>query len=826
VPAPRAFGQSAATWLIELAIVADTSTMPADSPTNPSPGAPRAIAGNRPRADDWPLARALRHALGVALLVAAFALGVPMAQAEPATYVGSSADGGTVFFETTEKLVPGDTDTRMDVYKRAYDAELGIETYVTREVSTGPTGGNDAYPAQYDSASKDGSRVFFSTKESLVPEDTDHSTDIYMRDLNTGTTALVSQGDSFCAASGCGNGAVDSNFVPGGVVPGGTKVFFVTDEKLSTEDTDSAVDIYMRDLTTGETKLVSQGNGPSSAVFQGVSADGTKAVFTTAEQLAAGDTDNQPDVYVRDFNSGTSLVSTAGTCPTPVNESECNPIYRGISSDGSRVFFETREQLSPQDEDTKIQDVYEWSGGTTTLVSTGAEGEGGEGAFNATYAGASADGSAVFFETSEKLSSSDEDGSQDIYKRSGGATTLVSTGPEGGNELIPASFDSTSPDGSTVVFSTAEQLTSADTDSFVDVYTRDTGAGTTTLDSQGPASCSPVCGNGAFDANFAGVSSDGSHVFFQTAEPLVSQDTDSSPDIYESVGGTTTLVSTGPLGGNGAFTSSLTGVSSDGSHVFFITEERLTVDDLDTEIDVYDHSGSETLLISVGNSVQLGPATPALTGTNPPSPNASTEPAILGEAEPNTSIKIYATPDCSGVPVAVGTWAQLEGAGIRVTVTPSSTTTFHATATDLNGDTSGCSTGPVSYQQMQVDGGGEGEGGGGSGTGGGATEGPQSGSGGGTQAGGGHRVAPQTRITFAPGAKTRVRRPEIRFADVTGQDETEFVCKVDRHGWHGCSSPQRLKRLRPGRHVFEVKGVNSGIWETNPVARRFKVVSR
>jgi Tol biopolymer transport system component len=801
--------------------------MPADPPTNPPPGAPRAIAGNRPRADDWPLARALRHALGVTLstLLAAFTLGVPAAQAEPATYMGSSADGGKVFFETTEKLVPGDTDTRMDVYQRAFDAEPGIETYVTREVSTGPTGGNDAYPAQYDGASEDGSRVFFSTKESLVSEDTDHSTDIYMRDLTTGTTTLVSQGDSSCAASGCGNGAADSNFVPGGVVPDGTKVFFVTDEQLSTEDTDNAVDIYMRDLTTGETKLVSQGNGSSPAVFQGVSADGSEAVFTTAEQLGAGDTDNQPDIYVRDLNGGTtSLASTAGICLAPENNSdECNPIYRGISSSGSRIFFETQEQLSPQDEDT-TQDVYEWSGGTTTLVSTGAEGEGGKGAFDATYQGASSDGGAVFFETSEKLSSADGDEQSDIYDRSSGTTTLVSTGPKGGNDPFPSSFDSVSPDVSAVVFSTAEQLTGADTDSFVDVYTRDLVTKTTTLDSRGTASCPSICGNGPFDANFAAVSSDGSHVLFQTAEPLVPQDTDSSLDIYESVGGTTTLVS---AGGNGPFTSSLTGVSSDGSHVFFITEERLTVDDLDTEIDVYDHSGSETLLVSVGNSVQLGPATPALAGTNPLSPNASTEPAILGEAEPNTSIKIYATPDCSGVPVAVGTSAQLEGAGIQVTVAPSSTTTFHATATDLNGDTSGCSIGPVSYQQMPgAGGGGEGGGGGGGGAGGGTTEGSQSGSGGGTQAGGGHRVAPQTRITFAPGAKTRARRPEIRFADATGQDETAFVCKVDRHGWHGCSSPQRLKRLRPGRHVFEVKGVNSGIWETNPVARRFKVVSR
>ena len=33
----------------------------------------------------------------------------------------ASADGGTVFFTTNQKLVPGDTDNRLDVYERSFD---------------------------------------------------------------------------------------------------------------------------------------------------------------------------------------------------------------------------------------------------------------------------------------------------------------------------------------------------------------------------------------------------------------------------------------------------------------------------------------------------------------------------------------------------------------------------------------------------------------------------------------------------------------------------------------------------------------------------------
>ena len=49
----------------------------------------------------------------------------PVADGAPASYKGSSADGKVVFFETSEQMVPGDTDTKRDVYERSYDAESG-----------------------------------------------------------------------------------------------------------------------------------------------------------------------------------------------------------------------------------------------------------------------------------------------------------------------------------------------------------------------------------------------------------------------------------------------------------------------------------------------------------------------------------------------------------------------------------------------------------------------------------------------------------------------------------------------------------------------------
>ena len=49
----------------------------------------------------------------------------------------------------------------------------------------------------------------------------------------------------------------------------------------------------------------------------------------------------------------------------------------------------------------------------------------GNGAFAATFDGNSSDGSRVFFHSREKLVAGDTDASADVYERSGGTTKLV-----------------------------------------------------------------------------------------------------------------------------------------------------------------------------------------------------------------------------------------------------------------------------------------------------------------------------------------------------------------------------------------------------------------
>jgi hypothetical protein len=778
-------------------------------------------------------------ALLAALTIAAL-LYVPVAQASPARFEGISKDGSVAYFSTNEQMVNGDTDSREDIFRRSFDS--GVGEYVTRQVSLGPIGGNDAYDAFFKSVSADGSRVLFMTQERLTPDDQDNSLDLYQRDLTNNTTTLVSKGDTSCEAENCGNGEFTANFAPGGSAADGTMIFFITAERMSSADHDSSIDVYARNLTTERTVLVSAGDtscaatecgqGEVNAVFQKASSDGTKVVFSTSEGLVSSDTDGETDIYQRDLTTETtSLVTPEGSCPTGL---DCRPTFGGASEDGSHVFFETNDRLDGADTD-EFADVYDWSGGTPILVSTGSGGANGE--FNATYAGSSADGSSVYFQTSEQLDAGDTDSAQDVYMRSGGETSLVSTGPAGGNAAIAAEFRWASPDDSTdaVIFATSEALTAEDTDEAQDVYER--SGGVTTLISTGPDG-----GNGPADAFFAKASHDGSRVFFVTTESLVAEDTDSSADVYERSGGQTTLVSTGTVGGNGPFGAGLDAISENGSKAFFSTLERLTSeDDFAGEADVYSHGSGGTLLVSVKNDpdLELGPPAPTLTKTTPGSPGESTEPLIVGQAAAGTTVKIYTNSTCSEAPIATGLSTELASPGIAVTVVAESTTGFWATA-EAEGFVSPCSTSSVTYTQeetvsppdeeeekpkeeerpkeeekpKETSSGGSGKK-------------SKGGSKSGKSNGGITYVTPETRVTFGPSFKTRKRRPVFRFVDATGQPGTTFVCRVDKRKWKPCTSPLKLRRLGRGRHVLRIKGMNAvGVWEPKAGKHRFKVVGR
>jgi hypothetical protein len=450
------------------------------------------------------------------------------------------------------------------------------------QVSVGVTGGNGALPTQFVGASADGTRIFLRTEEALAASDTDANFDVY--ENVSGAVSHVSIGPAG------GNGDFDVSLR--GLSADGTRAFVETSEPLVAADTDDCepadpepngcVDVY--EHSGGDTTLISTGTEDTSSRFEGVSQDGGTVFFKTKGRLVASDTDDQADLYERS-GSTTRLISTGSSG----GNGSFPAFFRGASADGARVFFTTAERLAPGDTDSSA-DVYERAGGATTLVSTGPAG--GNGAFDAAYHGSTPGGAQIFIQTRERLTPADTDSAVDVYERTGGTTTLVSTGPTGGNGAFDAHFRKPSDGGSRLFFDTAERLTSFDTDTAVDVYER--AGGTTTLVSTGPAG-----GNGAFDALLQDVSSDGGTVVIGTAERLTTADTDNRFDIYSRNADATTLLTTAPGGGNGDFDAFFDGMSRDGRRVFFETLEQLS-DDTDAYPDVYERANGATTKISDG----------------------------------------------------------------------------------------------------------------------------------------------------------------------------------------------------------------------------------
>jgi hypothetical protein len=423
-----------------------------------------------------------------------------------AAFAGSSTDGLREFFDTKEALDPGDTDTSTDLYERS--------PAQTTLISTSSTAGNGAFDALYAGASDDGTRVFFHTREALVPGDTDSNRfDLYER--FNGVTTLISTGPTTT------NALVDAFFR--GASADGTKVFFETPEALTASDTKARSDVYQRQGTT--TTLVS--TGPTSAAgsffarFRGASVDGSLVFFESDDRLTAGDTDLETDVYERNVGTSTTTLLSIG----PNGGNAAVPAFFDSSSDtGSRVFFHTAERLDTTADTDGFTDVYERAASTTTIVTTSATG--GNGPRHADFAGSSADGTTVYFETDESMLAADNDLNFDVYKRTGGVTTLASDGPAGTDPNVDATALGVSDDGSRVWFDTTEQILATDSDAQFDLYERQ-GTTTTHVSNGSPG------GNGAHDAFFATAAGDGTRVIFDTAESLVTADTDSSFDTYE-----------------------------------------------------------------------------------------------------------------------------------------------------------------------------------------------------------------------------------------------------------------------------------------------------
>lgn len=245
-----------------------------------------------------------------------------------------SADGRFVAFTSVAgDLTAAELDRSYQVFVR--DLQAGKTTLVSvNSAGTGRGNRGSGMP----SISADGRFIaFMSHATDLTAGDTNGFIDVFVRDLQAGTTTLVS-------ANSAGKNGGNGNSQEPSISAGGRFVAFMSNASdLTAGDSNGSGDIFVRDLQAGTATLVSvnsagAGGGNGGSGFPSISADGRFVTFTSAaSDLTDNDTNDMSDVFVRDLKSGkTTLVSVNNTGASGGN---LDSSYSSVSADGRFVTF-------------------------------------------------------------------------------------------------------------------------------------------------------------------------------------------------------------------------------------------------------------------------------------------------------------------------------------------------------------------------------------------------------------------------------------------------------------------------------------------------------
>jgi len=381
-----------------------------------------------------------------------------------------SADGRYVVFDSSASNLA--TNFNPNSYGSIYTKDL--QTGAVKLVSADPVGVSANLTSFEANFSSDGRYVVFtSMANNLVDGDNNDASDIFIKDLLTDGIELVSCTSSDTQSNNDSQAAefsADGRYV----------VFESTASNLVDGDTNATRDIFVKDLQTGDILRISTGstgtesNGDSSRAH--FSADGRYVLFqSTASNLVAGDTNNAYDVFVKDLQTGEIKLVSSAADGTVGNDDSGFATYKDLSpapsrlivfgqdnyfsSDGRYVVFSSAATNLIDGDAILTYDIFikDLHTGAIQGVSIGNEDNGGGGAEF------SADGRYLLFLTSGSVGSSNpiEVFVKDLQT---GAIKLVSantTGTPGNHFSERAHF---SADGQYIVFeSLASNLVANDT---------------------------------------------------------------------------------------------------------------------------------------------------------------------------------------------------------------------------------------------------------------------------------------------------------------------------------------------------------------------------
>lgn len=203
-------------------------------------------------------------------------------------------DGSRILFlSEADNLVSGDTNDATDVFVK--NLTTGTISRTSTTSAGGQATGGHVLEATW---SPDSTKVAFVSKaDNLAPGDTDGGQDdIFIKNRTTGTITLIStEADSAFGAS-------SSDFSSLSFSPDGNKLLFMKNGN-----------IFVKDLIGGALipivfETVDYASWSANPVW---SPDGTKIAFTSTKSLASGDTNGLYDTYVANLSDAHSILGTS-----------------------------------------------------------------------------------------------------------------------------------------------------------------------------------------------------------------------------------------------------------------------------------------------------------------------------------------------------------------------------------------------------------------------------------------------------------------------------------------------------------------------------------
>lgn len=323
-----------------------------------------------------------------------------------------SRDGSRVVFVSPDPAVAANFEPRQ-LYLR-----IGGRTtqLISRSMLTGARASSGA---TFEFASPDGTKIWFQTSAQLTADAVAPGQKRYVFDSATETVEYV---------EATGGEEVGAPLVSS---DDGTRYLYT---RLGTNElwmNDGGV----HTTVAAPVDLSLEGLGRTSKFVRATS-DGARIVFVTSNEVNPGAFNNrsgEPQVYLYETDARRlSCISCPSDPSVPAGRSAVlggDPFgklqgERVISDDGRRIAFQTAAPLVPRDVNGRM-DVYLWEDGEISLISAGT------GPFDSRVGDMNSDGSTVFFMTRDRLVPEDIDGSVDVYAaRVGGGFPRPVTPPQ------------------------------------------------------------------------------------------------------------------------------------------------------------------------------------------------------------------------------------------------------------------------------------------------------------------------------------------------------------------------------------------------------------